>query len=323
MLLEVLEPGFMATIQDVPGRRGYARLGVPRSGAMDWFALTAANYLVGNDWNEGGLECFASGPVLHAGADVVVAAAGRGFELCVDDDHFPLWTVVQVQRGQCIQLMALPDAGWGYLAVSGGINVPQVMGSYATCLRASFGGFEGRELRVGDVLETGKVTEQAWVQGRAGCSLPAAVLPVYAATVVVQVVPGPQVERFKPDGWQTFLAGEYAISSLSDRMGYRLEGVSVPMTGAAAVLSEGTLPGAIQVPGDGQPVVLMADSQTSGGYAKIAAVITAELPLLALCIPGRSRVQFQETTVAAAQERYRGLLHQLQQAVMESTRLND
>jgi antagonist of KipI len=290
---------------------------------MDWFALTAANYLVGNDWNAAGLECFASGSVLRAGADVMVAAAGRGFELCVDDDHFPLWTAVPVHRGQCIQLMALPDAGWGYLAVSGGINVPQVMGSYATCLRAGFGGFEGRELRAGDVLETGKVTEQTWVQGRAGRSLPAAVLPAYAETVVVQVIPGPQVERFKPDGWQAFLANEYAVSSLSDRMGYRLEGASIPMTSAADVLSEGTLPGVVQVPGNGQPVVLMADSQTTGGYAKIATVITADLPILAQCVPGRGRVRFQETTVTAAQERYRGLLRQLQQAIMENTCLNE
>ena len=316
MLLEVLESGFMTTVQDVSGRRGYAAQGVPRSGAMDWFALTAANYLAGNDWNATGLECFASGPILQTNANGVVAAAGRGFELWVDDDHFPLWTAVRVKSGQRIQLLALPDAGWGYLAFSGGVDVPLVMGSCATCLRAGFGGFEGRPLRSGDVLKVGGGNESTRIWPGIKRSLPAIVMPNYGDAVVVQVIPGPQVERFEPDGWAIFLASEYTLSSLSDRMGYRLEGVPISTTHSADVLSEGTLPGAIQVPGDGKPVVLMADSQTTGGYAKIAAVITADQPLLAQCLPGRGRVRFRETTVTAAQERYRRMLRQLQQALI-------
>jgi antagonist of KipI len=317
MSLEVLEPGFMTTVQDVPGRRGYAKLGVPRSGAMDWFALMAANYLVGNDWDAAGLECFSSGPILCADAGGVVAAAGRGFELSVEDEHFPLWTAVPFRRGQRIQLKPQPDAAWGYLAFAGGVDVPRMMGSYATCLRAEFGGYDGRTLQVGDVLKIGGDIDQASTQPGRHSNLPAAVLPGYGERVTIRVIPGPQADYFKSDGWRAFLTGEYTISALSDRMGYRLEGRLIPFVGNADVLSEGTIPGTIQVPGDGQPVVLMADSQTTGGYAKIATVITADLPLLAQCPPGRGKMCFQETTVVAAQECYRGLLNRLQQALMD------
>jgi antagonist of KipI len=305
MSLRVLEPGFLAMVQDL-GRTGYESLGVPVNGVMDAFALRAANALVGNPPRAAGLEFTLQDLVLQAQADCLVALAGTGYELAVDGRTLPAWMAVAVRRRWIIHLHEVSGGGWGYLAVNGGITVPPVMGSRSTYLRGGFGGFDGRLLQAGDILPVGPFNPA--MLGLAGRRLPPELRPAYARQAAIEVILGPQADYFTEAGIQTYLESEYAVTHLSDRMGYRLDGPPVQHTGGADILSEGVCFGSVQVPADGKPIVLMADRQTAGGYAKIATVISADLPLLAQCPPGSGRVRFRATTVSAAQARYRVLL---------------
>ena len=224
MSLRVLEPGFLATVQDL-GRAGYERQGVPVSGAMDAFALRAANALVGNSPQAAGVEVALQDLVLLADADCLVALAGTGFELEVDGRRLPAWMAVAVRRRWTVSLRAEASGGWGYLAVNGGIDVPLVMGSRSTYLRGGFGGLEGRVLQAGDVLPLGPFDPAVF--GYGGRRLPPEKRPAYAHRATVEVILGPQAEYFTPGGIETFLGSEYAVTHLSDRMGYRLEGPAV------------------------------------------------------------------------------------------------
>ena len=301
-----LFPGFLTTVQDL-GRAGYARLGVPGSGAMDRVALMAANALVGNPPGAAGLECALLGPALQADADCLAAAAGRGIELEVGGRRLPAWMAAWVRPGEMVALRATDEAAWGYLAVSGGIDVPPVMGSRSTYLRGGFGGLEGRALRAGDWLAVGQAGAPVDPYERAGLELAEELRPPYSDHPLIDVVLGPQAEAFSQAGLEAFLEGEYALTPACDRMGYRLEGPPIARRGGADLLSEGIALGSVQVPGDGQPIVLMADRQTAGGYPKIAVVTGASLPLLAQCSPGRGRVRFRAVTVEEAQQKWRSL----------------
>jgi antagonist of KipI len=319
MSLRVLEPGFLATVQDL-GRTGYESLGVPVNGAMDAFALRAANALVGNPSGAAGLEFTLQDLVLQAQADCLVALTGTGFELEVDGRRLPAWMAVAVRRRWIIHLHEVTGeggagGGWGYLAVNGGITVPVVMGSRSTYLRGGFGGFDGRPLQAGDILPVGPFNPA--VLELAGRCLPASLRPAYARQAAIQVILGPQADYFTEGGIQTYLENEYAVTHLSDRMGYRLDGPPVQHARGADILSEGVCFGSVQVPADGCPIVLMADRQTAGGYPKIATVISADLPLLAQCAPGSGRVRFRTTTVSAAQARYRALLAGIEEGISD------
>jgi biotin-dependent carboxylase-like uncharacterized protein len=331
--LSVLSPGFLTTVQDL-GRVGYERLGVTGGGAMDRVALMAANALVANPPGAAGLECALQGPALEPDEDCLVAAAGRGFELEVGGRRLPAWMAAWVRRGEVVALRASGDGGWGYLAVSGGIDVPPVMGSRSTYLRGGFGGLEGRALQEGDVLavweESGtrmntentdhylnsRVSPRSSVSilsvspyhlyERAGLALAQERRPEYSEAPLVEVVLGPQAEAFTEAGLAAFLGGEYALTPACDRMGFRLAGPPIGHRQGADILSEGIPLGAVQVPGDGQPIVLMADRQTTGGYAKIGVVTSASLPLLVQCPPG-GRVRFRAVSVGEAQEKWRGM----------------
>ncbi len=335
--LLVLDPGFLTTVQDL-GRVGYERFGVPVSGAMDRLALMAANALVGNPPGAAGLEAALAGLSLQPGADCLVAATGRGFSLEVGGRALPLWMAAWVREGEVVALHASGEGGWGYLAVSGGIDVPLVMGSRATYLRGGFGGLEGRALAAGDALPLGEPAEShgellqgppglspgelpqgppglsSWeLYARAGRELPARMRPAYSDTPTLDVLLGPQESFFSPAALETFLSGEYTLTPSCDRMGYRLAGPPVAPAAGAELLSEGIPLGAVQVPADGQPIVLMADRQTAGGYAKIAVVTGASLPLLAQCPPGRGAVRFRAVTVAEAQVRWRNIIRELRE----------
>jgi antagonist of KipI len=263
----------------------------------------AANALVGNPPGAAGLEAALLGPVLEvAGGDgCLVAAAGRGFRLEVGGRAIPLWMAAWARCGERISLRAV-GPGWGCLAVSGGIAVPPVMGSRSTYLRGGFGGLDGRTLQTGDVLDLGA---PAAGYELAGQELPDELRPAYSDHPLIDVVLGPQAEAFTEAGLAAFLAGEYTLTPACDRMGFRLAGAHIGHRQGADILSEAIPLGAVQVPGDGQPIVLMADRQTTGGYAKIGVVASASLPLLVQCPPGSGSVRFRAVSVGEAQAKWR------------------
>lgn len=306
--MQILAAGFLTTVQDL-GRVGFERLGVPQAGAMDRFALRAANALVGNPPGAAGLECALGGCRLLAGQELLVAAGGVGFQLWVGGRAIPLWMAAYARPYEEISLVPEGTSpGWGYLAFSGGIGVPLVMGSRSTYLRGGFGGLEGRVLRPGDELPLGPGPDQNRLLAQAGRRLPLDRLPAYGQSEI-EVVPGPQGSAFQAEARGTFLSAEYEISPTSDRMGYRLTGPALAHSQGADLLSEGLALGSIQVPGNGQPLVLMADRQTTGGYPKIATVASASLPVLVQCL--RGRVRFKEVAPAEAQTRWRALVNGL------------
>jgi antagonist of KipI len=312
--LEVLSPGVMTTVQD-QGRYGYERFGVPPAGAMDWLALYTANRLVGNAATAAGLEFALDPPVLRAAGDCLIALTGCGWRLAVDGRAVGAWRAAVVRNGEEISIEPEERSGWGYLAVSGGIGVPPLMGSRATYLRSGFGGLDGRALREGDVLLVSAFPTRRL--RRAGSWLSDDYRPQYASDEVIPVVPGPQEADFGPDGLQKLFAGEYAITAMSDRMGYRLSGPPLVRVGQGELLSQGIAPGSIQIPPDGQPIVLMADRPTAGGYPKIATVTRIGLPLLAQAMPGVGRVRFAPVSVEEAQARLRQMMQRIEVGMEE------
>lgn len=314
MTFKVLDPGFFTTIQDL-GRSGYESMGVPVSGAMDRFALMAANQLVGNPWNDACIEVAAPGAGFLALKDCMVAAAGAGFEFQIQGKSYPLWMSVKVKSGNVIQFTKNGPGCWVYLAVAGGIDTPIMMGSRSTYLRGRFGGLEGRIIQADDILPGGPVSSD--VNQYAGSILPGGCRPKYQEAPTLSVVLGPQNEAFSEDGIYTFLNNVYQISAASDRMGYRLEGPAIGHKSTADMISDGLALGSVQVPGSGQPIVMMSDRQTAGGYFKIATVVSADLPILAQCEPGSGQVRFQSVSVVEAQTRYAALLNDLKKSIIE------
>jgi len=313
-MLEVLSPGFLTTLQDL-GRRGFERFGVPVAGALDAFALRAANALVQNPPECAGLEFTLSAPTLRTWADCLVAAAGPGVRLWVDGRRIPTWMAAFVRYGWTVRLEI--DSGWGYLAVAGGIDAPPLMGSRATYLRAGLGGLEGRALQAGDVLPLG-APRCADFFGRAGKSLPLESLPYESPQlqqVTLDAIPGPQEGAFTPAALETFYNSAYTIAAQSDRMGCRLEGPALEHAAPADILSEGISLGAVQVPADGKPIILLADRQATGGYTKIATLASASLPRLAQSFPGGAAcLRFRRVSVEQAQADWRALLGRLERA---------
>jgi len=314
-MLEILNVSGLATIQDL-GRAGWRRFGVPVSGPMDAFAFRAANLLVGNSLGAAAIEIGAGEIELTATQDCVIAAAGAGFSLSVYIWKFPLWGSCLVRAGWKVHLKKSGFGMWGYLAVAGGIEVESVLDSRSTYLRGNFGGLDGRLLQAGDHLQSGKPSRA--LDELAARTLIEDARPVYHENPTVDVILGPQIDRFDKKSIEVFLSNSYKVSLSSDRMGYRLEGPRVSPIGGADIVSEGMMMGAIQVPADGQPIAMMADCATAGGYPKIASVIRADLPLLAQCTPGKDSVRFRETTVEAAQEKYRALMSKMKNSVVDS-----
>jgi antagonist of KipI len=312
--LEVLEGGLLTTVQDL-GRYGYERFGIPVAGAMDPFALRAANALVGNAWDQAALEITITGPVLRARQSCLIAVTGGNLTPRLNGREIPLWTAIFVRRGGIIDFGGRKSGCRAYLAVAGGFDVPPVMGSRSTYLRGSFGGFKGRALQQSDVLPVG--SSRVHLPSLAGACLPAEGLPPYSDELEVQVIFGPQDDYFTEEGLATFLSGEYQVSLTADRMGYRLQGPVIAHKETADIISDGIALGTVQVPADGQPIIMMADRQTTGGYTKIAAVVSADMPLLAQCLPGKSRIRFKASTVEEAQERYRQMRRNLEREIEE------
>jgi antagonist of KipI len=316
MSLELIEVNGLATIQD-SGRTGWGRFGVPLSGPMDMFAFRAANLLAGNPSNSAAIEIGLGDITFRATRDCVIAVAGVGYSLSVYIWDFPLWNSFFVRSGWIVRMNKMDTGMWAYLAVAGGIQTPLVLGSCSTYLRGALGGFEGRQLQVGDRLGSGTASRP--LNDLAARALPIEARPGYGDNPIVDVIMGPQENYFTDESKSIFLSSEYSVSLTSDRMGYRLEGPVLTHRNKTELISEGMTPGAIEVPSNGQPIVMMADSPTTGGYPKIAGIATADLPALAQCTPSKSKIRFQETSAAKAQKKYRALMNGLESRILKQS----
>jgi biotin-dependent carboxylase-like uncharacterized protein len=294
--LAVLAPGLHTTVQDL-GRTGWQAIGVPVSGALDATALRLANRLVGNPPTAAGLEILHSGPTFEVAAERVrVALAGAGARLVVRSaTTVPAWQSVNLLRGDVVAIVVGRAAACCCLAVEGGVAVPAVLGSAATYARAGIGGLMGRPLRTGDLVPLALAEAPARVE----LCLPNA--PPAAEDALVRIVFGPQHEYFTDTALALLLEAEYTISRNADRMGIRLDGPALSHRGGWDIVSDAIATGAIQVPGSGQPILLLADHQTTGGYPKIATVVSADLPVVARRRPG-DPLRFAAVSVEEAEQ---------------------
>ena len=294
--LFVHDSGPATTVQDL-GRPGARRMGVPLSGTLapDW--LRIANALVGAHADAAALEIRLAGPRFEVEGDGLRAAVGGPAEMRVDGPDraltVPPWTAIALRPGETVTVGPVRGAPFALLAVSGGIDTPEVLGSRSTYARARIGGLEGRALRAGDRVP-------------AGPSAPALPLALPRAPedsgAPIRVVLGPQDDHFTAEALEEFLGSGFEATTEADRMGMRLTGPALAHRApdCAQIVSDGICPGAVQVPGNGAPIVLLADGQTIGGYPKIATVIGADLPRLARCAPGAG-VRFAAVTIAEAE----------------------
>lgn len=300
---EVLRPGLLTTVQD-RGRAGYQRYGVPVSGAVDQLALRVGNILVGNPQDAAALEIVLQGPKLLLLADLVLALSGAEAAAMLDGAAAPWYESFVGRRGQVLDIQGIARGLRTYLSMAGGIDVPIVLGSRSTCLVAGFGGFHGRALHQGDRLPVcGPAQPPERLRGWAA---PEAWRQRYAPPVTLRVVWGPQEDAFTEEGRQTFLESTYEVTPHADRMGCRLDGPRIAHRDSADILSDWIPPGGIQVPGDGRPIILLVDRQTTGGYAKIATVIGPDIGLVAQSRPGDA-LRFRAIPLAEAHELARGV----------------
>ena len=295
--LLVLAPGLLTTVQDL-GRPGLMRYGVTPGGALDRGALILGNRLVGNEPGEAALEVTLVGPRLRFTGAAVIAVTGADLGATRDGTVLPRWTPVAVAAGDEIEFRPRADdvGARAYLCVAGGLAIAPVMGSRSTDLFGGFGGWQGRALRAGDELPLGEAGQPAGTTLRRRL---VASPPEHDPDAPVRVVLGPQTERFTAEGSATFLGEEYTVSPRADRMGLRLTGPAIAHSRGADLISEGIAHGAVQVPGDGRPIVLLAGRQTVGGYPKIATAIGADLDGLGQRRPG-DRVRFRAVEPAEA-----------------------
>ena len=302
--LKVVRAGLFDTLQDL-GRTGFMALGMPTAGAMDRIGLGLANALIGNPANTAGLEIGVMGPDLLVEADSVrIALVGplspaliEGPDAApkpLDSDRSHL-----LKRGQILRVGMIEGSSTAYLTVAGGFALPAFMGSLSTYSRAGIGGFDGRKLAAGDLLPLAKASAPAGNERRLA-------QPFDYGNGPLRVVWGPQEDYFSEEGRRTFVESEYRVSKEADRMGIRFEGPTIAHAksvdaGGADIISDGIAPGAIQVPGAGLPIVLLADRQTVGGYSKIATVASVDLPRLGRLLPGET-VRFAAITVEQAEK---------------------
>jgi antagonist of KipI len=290
--IEILRAGAQATLQDL-GRRGGFCAGIPLGGAMDRLAARVANWLVGNPDNAVLIETTLAGPDLLFHCDARVAVTGAQF------DGIASWQPFDVKAGEVLSLRELLSGCRGYLAVAGGFEVPPVLGGSGTFLRAKLGGHEGRVLRKDDRLKVGNAPQVA-PKPLEHWHVSPSILPAYSTQPMVRVVKGAQWSWFRDEARSIFFDQPYAVLPKSDRMGLRLEGARIDLLETREMRSEPVTFGSIQIPPEGQPIVLMADCQTIGGYPRIAEVVTVDLPLLAQLRPG-DKVQFVPVSIEEAQ----------------------
>ncbi len=287
MCIQIENPGPLTTVQDL-GRIGHMHSGFQQSGAMDWYAASLANILCRNDENCAVLEMTLGGITCRFLEPVSFALCGADMHAFLDGEAVPLQRCVHAHAGSVLK-MGMADSGCRtYMAVAGGLDVPLVMGSRSTNLRCEIGGLDGRRLRAGDVLSVFP-----------GENIPEGASALIQSDVnaqhLIRAVSGPQDDFFTKDGMHTFFSASYTVTPASDRMGMKLSGPAPQAKSGTDIVSDGIALGSVQIPAGGQPIILLADRQTVGGYAKIATVIRADLPKLAQMRPGDT-IRFVKAT---------------------------
>ena len=277
--LHILKPGLLTTVQDL-GRHGHQASGVPVAGPMDTFSHRLANQLAGNAIDAATLEVTLIGPDLIVEADTTLAIAGAQFEVTCDDRPIASGASFGVSRGQRLKFGRIVQGARAYLAVAGGIQTPPVLGSRATHLVSQMGGFNGRALQPGDRVPIRSSPEPRPQRKSVGLTLPS------KGRALLRVMPGPQADWFQADALRAIASVSFRVSPQSNRMGYRLQGPPLVRAREGELISEPLGIGAIQVPAAGEPILLMADRQTAGGYPKIGYVISADLPIAGQLAPG-------------------------------------
>jgi len=315
VICRVLHPGQLATVQD-GGRRGHQQEGIPVAGPMDEVALRIGNLLVGNDEGAAALETTLVGPTLRFDEQVLIALAGADLGMSADGVKLPLCRPICIHGGTTLSAASAMRGCRGYIAIAGGIEVPEVLGSRSTYVRAALGGFEGRAMRRGDVFPIGNPSElsrriaASVIASRGGGRVAIArwsasptLIPFYTSAAVIRVLEGAHAPLLTTESARQFWSAEFLVGAQSDRMGYRLEGCTLELTTPTELLSEGVAFGTVQLPPGGNPIVLMADRQTTGGYPRIGEVASVDLPLLAQLKPG-DRLRFRPISLDEAQRLY-------------------
>jgi len=291
-IFEVIQPGPYTTVQD-RGRFGFQQFGVPICGVVDSFAYRVANALVGNFQGQAVLEGTILGPTLRVLDQGLIAVTGGNLSPVLNNTPLPMWESVAIHPGDILQFKGVKSGCRAYIAVAGGIDVPIVMGSRSTYVAGKIGGTDGRPLAAGDRLN------KAEGKGKVGVRVPPELTPTYLDDIEIRVILGPQDDYFS-DGIAKFLSSTFKVSTKADRMGYRLEGDSITQTGGVdkSIISEPSVPGGIQVPPDGQAIILLVE-QTVGGYTKIATVISPDIGKVGQAKPG-NRIHFRQVELEEA-----------------------
>jgi antagonist of KipI len=313
MSLEIIKPGLLTTIQDT-GRYHFRKQGVILSGAMDNVALRIGNILVGNPEEEAALELTFTGPEIRFTQPYLIAITGTLNTPYINKEPISLWKPVYVNEG-CVLTFGLPRKGSrAYLTVAGGMNIPKVMGSYATYLRANIGGWHGRQLQAGDVISckkpmgrTQQLMEEVKTDGlnyrQAKWGLASKYYPAVKQNQLIRVIRGPEYECLSEESKADLWNKSFQVSTQSDRMGYRLEGNKLSINTPVELISSAVTFGTLQLPSDGNPIILMADHQTTGGYPRIAQVISADISVMAQVLPQQT-IRFKEISLQDAQQLY-------------------
>jgi biotin-dependent carboxylase-like uncharacterized protein len=297
-VFHVLKPGLFTTIQDL-GRYGCLKYGVPVSGAMDEFSLIAANLMVANGSNDACLEITLIGPELQALKTTQIAITGGVSSPKVNGQHVPMWRTLLINEGDVISFGKMESGSHAYISIRGGIDTPPVLGSRSTYVRGGLGGIGGRQLKTGDIIEGFDVSFL-----EAQLSMPEELVPQFTGYFVAHIIFGPQEDMFTEKGKNSFLSTPYEVTPEADRMGYRLEGQIIEHKSRADIISDALLPGAVQVPKSGKPILIMRDAQTTGGYPKIAVVISSDLSFLGQAKPN-DIIEFSEVTIKEARKKAR------------------
>ncbi len=293
---EVLDPGILTTVQDL-GRYGFSQFGVPPSGALDSFAFRVANLLAGNAEEEACLEITLAGLRIRALTEVAIAITGGDLSATLNGEPVEMWRTHLLVQDDIVAFRKVRTGCRAYFGAGGGFVVPKIMGSSSTYLSGKFGGLEGRPLKRGDVLHTSACSSSL---DKLGLRFPNDWIPSLEKEVLLRIIPGPQDHHFTGKGFQTFTSTSYEVTPQCDRMGVRLEGPRIERRSDVeeSIISEGFISGAIQVPGDGKPIIILTELVT-GGYTKIATIISTDLPRVAQFKPG-DRVRFKPVPIEEA-----------------------
>lgn len=313
MGIRILQGGGLTTVQDL-GRVGYQKSGFGTNGVMDVTSFRIANFLLGNEENTAALEFTLLGASMEFTSAIDFVLTGGDCSATLDGEAIEPYTVVHANAGSALKGGFVKSGARVYFAVRGGFQIETVMGSASTNLKCGLGGFMGRKLQPGDEIffqaeksGANNAGEERIIHAKPGLKVQKYIedwqtkIQESKQGVTLRVILGPQDDYFTETGVQTFLSEEYSIGNESDRMGYRLEGAQIESKEGVDIISDGIVPGSIQIPAKGTPIILLADRQTTGGYAKIGTVISADLPLLAQCMPG-TKIHFEELSVKKAQK---------------------